>query len=128
LRSPLRLCRDHSDKLPYFAVTFGNEEGLLGTQNGTFARQTTNGPVQVAGSATEIRSGCCNSESKSLLEPEHWNTSGTTSELSHHQETHIYTPSSLHRFYAARSHLICLAILVRIMLFVDYGFMFGEVR
>lgn len=123
-------------KLSYFAVTFDNEEGSLGTQNHTFSRETTNGPVQLAGCATEFRSGCCNSgfqaknnysERHSLLEPEHWNTSSTTNELSHHQDTHIYTPSSLHCFYAARLHLICLAVFVRIMLTIDYGVMFGEV-
>jgi hypothetical protein len=109
----------------------------LGTQNGTSSPQTANGPVKVASSATEIRSGCCNSgypvtgnysESKSLLEPEHRNTSGTTSDLSYHQESHIYTPSCSHCFYAARLHLICLAVLVRIMLIVDYGCVFREVR
>jgi len=108
----------------------------LGTQNHTFSRETTNGPVQLANSATEFRSTCCNSgfqakstysERQSLLEPEQWNTSSTTSELSHHQDTHVYTPSSLHCFYAARLHLICLAVFVRIMLTLDYGFMFGEV-
>lgn len=128
--------RPFSLKLPYFAVTFGNEEDSLGTHNHSFSRQTTNGPVQLASSATEFHSGCCNSriqaksnysERQSLREPEQWKTSSTTSELSHHQETHIYTPSSLHCFYAARLHLICLALLVRIMLTVDYGFMFGEV-
>lgn len=117
-------------------MTFGNEEGSLGTQNHTFSRQTTNGPVQLASSATEFRSACCNSgfqtksnytERHSLQEPEQWNTSSTTSELSRHQDTHIYTPSSLHCFYTARLHLICLAIFVRIMLAVDYGCMFGEV-
>jgi hypothetical protein len=117
-------------------VTFDNEEGSLGTQNHSFSRPTSNGPVKLAGSATEFRSGCCNSEIQaknnylerpSLREPEQWNTTCTTSELSHNQETHIYTPSSLNFFYAARLHLICLAILVRIMLTVDYGFMFGEV-
>jgi hypothetical protein len=130
------LYRTFSLKVPYFAVTFGNEEASLGTQNHTFSRQIANGPVQLASSATEFRSDCCNSgfqakrdysKSQSLLEPEEWNTSSTTSELSRHQETHIYTPSSLHCFYAARLHLICLAVLVRIMLTVDYGFMFGEV-
>lgn len=128
--------RTFSLKLSYFAVTFGNEEASLGTQNHTFSRQTANGPVQLASSATEFRSDCCNSgfqakrdysESQSLIEPEQWNTSNTTSELSHHQERHIYTPNSLHCFYAAKLHLICLAVLVRIMLTVDYGFMFGEV-
>jgi hypothetical protein len=123
-------------KLPYFAVTFGNEEGSLCTQNHTFSQQTTNGPVQLARSATEFHSGCCNSgfqaksnfsERQSLLEPEQWNASSTTSELLHNQDTPICTPSSLHFFYATRLHLICLAVFVRIMLAVDYGFMFGEV-
>jgi hypothetical protein len=128
--------RPFSQKLSYFAVTLGNEEGSLGTQNHSFSQETSNGPVKLPSSATEFRSGCCNSgiqpksnylESQSLQEPEQWITTSTTSELSHHQETHIYTPSSLHCFYAARLHLICLAFLVRIMLTVDYGFMFGEV-
>jgi len=141
-RSPLRsfvcVCvyRPFSLKLPYFAVTFGNEEGSLGTQNHTFSRQTTNGPVELPSSAIEFRSSCCNSgfqaksnysERQSSLEPEQWNTSSTTSELSHHQDTHIYTPSGLYCFYAARLHLICLAVFVRIVLTIDHGFMFGEV-
>ena len=117
-------------------MTFGNEEGSLGTQNHTFSRQTTNGPVKLATSAIEFRSSCCNStfqaksnhsERQSPVEPEEWNISSTTSELSQPQDTHIYTPSGLHCFYAARLHLICLAVFVRIMLTVDYGFMFGEV-
>jgi len=127
--------RPFSIKLPYFAVTVGNEEGSLGTQNHTFSRQTTNGPVLLASSAIEFRSSCCNSgfQAKSNyserhhLEPEQWNTCSTTSALSQPQDTHIYTPSCLHYFYVARLHLICLAVFIRIMLTVDYGFMFGEV-
>jgi len=129
------LYRPFSLKWPYFAVTFGNEEGSLGTQNHTCSRQT-NGPVQLASSAIEFRSSCCNSgfqaksnysERQSPLQPEQRNTSSTTSVLSQPQDTHIYTPSGVHCFYAARLHLICLAVFVRIMLTVDYGFMFGEV-
>lgn len=117
-------------------MTFDNEEGSLGTQNHSFSRPTSNGPVKLASSASEFRSGCCNSEIQaknnylerpSLREPEQRNTTCTTSELSHNQETHIYTPSGLNCLYASRLHLVCLALLVRIMLTLDYGFMFGEV-
>lgn len=123
--------------LSSFAVTLGNEEGSLGTKNGTFSRQTTNGPVQLANSAVQIRSGWCNSghaikcsysENQSSLESEHGSTTSQTSESSDRQETHVYTPSSLRCFYAARLHLVCLAVLVRIMLIVNCGFVFGEVR
>jgi hypothetical protein len=124
-----------------FAVTFDNDEGSLLTQNGTSSRQVTNGPVQLitssAGYITESRGVGCNlghpvkrnrSESKTLPEPEYLDTLSTTSELSKHLETFVSTSSNFHYLCAAKLHLICLAVLVRILLLVNYGFMFGEVR
>lgn len=118
-------------------VTFDNDEGSLLSQNGTSSRQVTNGQVQQiassAGFIAESRVGCHlgqpvksnRSKSNTRLEPECFGTLSSTSELSKHMETFISTSTSFYYLYAARLHLICLAVLVRIML-VNYGFMFGE--
>jgi hypothetical protein len=122
-------------------VTFDNDEGSLLTQNGTSSRQVTNGQVQVIASsagyvAKSHAVGCSlgqpvesdRSESKTRLEPEYFGTLSSTSELSKHLETLTSASSSYHYFFAAKLHLICLAVLVRIMLIVNCGFIFGEVR
>jgi hypothetical protein len=122
-------------------VTFDNDEGSLLIQNGTSSRQVTNGQVQLiassAGYVAESRAIGCSlgqpvknsrSESKTRLEPEYFGTLSSTSELSKHLETFVSTSSSYHYLYAAKLHLICLAVFVRIMLLVNYGFIFGEVR
>jgi hypothetical protein len=124
-------------ELFHVAVTFGYEGGSLVTQNGAFSRQTTDSPSQLtSSSAIEIRRDGCNVEhsiksnysgSKTRLEPEYSATSVTTNELSQDQERPVSSSSSFRFLYAAKLHLICLAILVRIMLLINYGFIFGEV-
>jgi hypothetical protein len=122
-------------------VTFDNDEGSLLSQNGTTTRQVTNGQVQqiatsVGYIAESRRVGCSlgqpvkskRSENNTRLEPEYFDTLSSASEISKHLETFISTSTSFHYLYAAKLHLICLAILVRIMLLVNCGFMFGEVR
>jgi hypothetical protein len=119
-------------------VTFDNEGSLL-SQNGTCPQQVTNGPFQKAGFAgyTAESRVTCNlehtvksgrSESKTCLEPEYSDTSTTTSELTKHLETYVATSYNFHYLYAARLHLVCLAVLVRIMFLFNYDFMFGQVR
>lgn len=122
-------------------MTFDNDEGSLRTHNGTSLRQVKNGEVQLIASslgyvAESPAVGCSLGQSvkcyrpeiKTLLEPEYLGTLSSTSELPKRMETFISTSSSYHYVYAAKLHLICLAVLVRIMLLVKCGFIFGEVR
>jgi hypothetical protein len=117
-------------------VTLSNEDDSLVIQNGRFSRQTTNGPVQLIADSTQIHDEYCNlghtakancMESK-IRAPKYLDTYSTANGLSQDQEARISTSSSFYFLYAAKLHLICLAVLVRIMFIVNYGFVFGEVR
>jgi hypothetical protein len=110
--------------ISHIAVTFDNDEGSLLIQNGTSSRQVTNGPVELSACyTTESYGVSCN-----LEHPEHFDTLSTTSELSKQIETLFSTSWNNNYLYAAKLHLICLAVLVRIMFLLDYDFMFGQVR
>jgi hypothetical protein len=117
-------------------VTFNNEDDSLVVQNGGLSRQATHGPVQLTADPTQNHDYYCNLghttkincvESK-LRAPKYLDTSSTTSGLSQDQEATFSTLSSFYFLYAAKLHLICLAVLVRITFIVNYGFVFGEVR
>jgi hypothetical protein len=100
-------------------VTFDKDKGSLLTQNGTSSRQVTNGPAQLsacAGYTTESPG-----VSYDLQQQECFNTLSTTSQL-------IPTSWNKNYLYAAKLHLIGLAVLVRIMFLLNYDSMFGQVR
>lgn len=95
-----------------------------------------NGSVQLAADCTQIHYDYCSLEHKAKINymeskadvPKYLDTHSTTSGLFQDQEAAISAPSTFYFLYAAKLHLICLAVLVRIMYIIDYGFIFGEVR
>lgn len=82
----------------------------------------TNGPVELSDYTTESYGFSSN-----LEHPEYFDTLNSI-ELSKQIKT-LFSPSWNNNYiYAAKLHLIFLAILVRIMFLLNYDFMFGQVR
>lgn len=124
-----------SDKeIFHFAVSFSNEDGSYVSQNCRLTRQTTNGPVELTTNSTQSREDCnlgyrtkINHVESKIREPKYLDTSDATNGLYQDKETPVPRASICHFVYDVKLHLICLAGLVRILLIIDCGFIFGEV-